>query len=345
MGQLGPATACDNNNPFDVGSEGNDDDGSNNAESPLLLSNPTDDVNDKPTGAEDNLAETTDAPKPGSGSTGAVADPPPPPAAPGTTAAVLADFALLLEKHVSTLNGCLDDIHIEVASNHGHITKRLFPVLEERIAHLETTLATTTEALESKGASLLTKCNTLKDRVSTIIDGRLNVLEPTTSSPPARSGPLEPPDDPPNDIGRAVDLAGSVHNPTDDRSVNVIETDATAAATSATTATSPTDTPIDVNACTRLAYATARAMNSQYHAPRAAPPRAPPATHRNVSPARNPYLPRDFLRQTTLPKLFFRERRPGAPEPTDATPGGPGAASGTDDIRPVLGGSIISPRH
>jgi hypothetical protein len=96
---------------------------------------------------------------------------PPPPAAPGTTAAVLVDFALLLEKHVSALNGRMDDLHGEVASNHGHISKRLFPVLEEHIAHLKTTLATTTEALESKGASLLTKCNTLKNRVSTIIDG------------------------------------------------------------------------------------------------------------------------------------------------------------------------------
>jgi hypothetical protein len=269
---------------------------------------------------------------------------PPPPTAPGTTATILADFALLLEKHVSALNGRMDDLHAEVASNHGHITKCLFPVLEERIAHLETTLATTTEALESKGASLLTKCNTLENRVSTIIDGRLNVSEPTTSSPPAWSGPLEPPDDPPNDIGRAVDLAGSVHNPTDDRSVNVVETDATAAATPATTATSPMDTPIDVNARTRLAYATVCAMNSQYHAPRATPPQAPPATRRDVLPARNPYLPRNSLRQT-LPESFFRERCPGAPEPIDAMPGGPGAASSTDDIRPVVGGLIISPRH
>jgi hypothetical protein len=254
------------------------------------------------------------------------------------------DFALLLEKHVSALNGRIDDLHAEVASNHGHITTCLFPVLEECIARLKTTLATKTEALESKGVSLLTKCNTLKDRVLTIIDGRLNVSEPTTLSPPAWSGPLEPPDDPQNDIGHAVDLAGSVHNPTDDSSVNIVETAATAATMPATTATSLTDTPINVNAHTRLAYATAHAMNSQYHA-HAAPSRAPPATHRDVSPARNPYLPRNSLRQTTLPESFFCEHRPGAPEPIHATPGGPGAASGTDNIRPVVGGSIISPRH
>jgi hypothetical protein len=249
----------------------------------------------------------------GNGSNDAVVDPPPP-AAPGTTAAVMADFTLLLEKHVTALNGCIDTLKAETASNHGHITKRLFPALEERFAHLKGTLATTTEALEAKGASLLAKCTALEDRVSSVVDGRVKVSESATASPHAWSGPREPPDDPPH---------------------NVVEEAATSLA----------DTLLDVNARTRLAYDRVRAMNLQYHAPRATPSRAPATTRRDALPVRNPYLPRDSLRQTTLPETFVRERGPGVPAPIDALTGEPGAASGTGDGRPIVGVLLISPRH
>jgi len=86
-------------------------------------------------------------------------------------------------------------------------------------------------------------------------------------------------------------------------------------------------------------------MNLQYHAPRATPSRAPATTHCDASPVRNPYLPRDSLRQTTLPEMFVRERGPSVPAPINASTGKPGAASGTGDGRPIVGVSLISPRH
>jgi hypothetical protein len=57
-------------------------------------------------------------------------------------------------------------VRAEIASNHGHVTKRLFPKLDDKI----TTLAST---VESKGESLLTKITS----VDTLVGGRMNSIE------------------------------------------------------------------------------------------------------------------------------------------------------------------------
>ena len=57
-------------------------------------------------------------------------------------------------------------VRAEIASNHGHVTKRLFPKLDDKI----TTLAST---VESKGESLLTKITS----VDTLVGGRINSIE------------------------------------------------------------------------------------------------------------------------------------------------------------------------
>jgi hypothetical protein len=218
------ATDRDDDNPFQVDSADDDNDGSSvlDDESPALLTDPAG-VAD-PAGVEAATAvmmAIADA-SGGSGvvsgndSNATVAAPSPlaapGTAAPGTTAAVMADFALilkkcdanfalLLEKHVSVLNGRINTLHSEAASNHGHITKRLFPALEAKFASLENSLATTTQALEAKGESLLAKCTALEDMVSSAVERRLKSLESAVESPhtPAScpSGPREPPDGPP----------------------------------------------------------------------------------------------------------------------------------------------------
>jgi hypothetical protein len=179
-GPLGAATARDDGNPFTIDSEDDDDNEYKFEGSPPLLTDPAG-VAGNPAGATGFLAVIAGASADsgtmtGNGSNDAVVDPPPP-AAPGTTAAVMADFALLLEKHVTGLNERIDTLKAETASNHGHITKRLFPALEERFTHLEHTLATTTEALEAKGASLLAKCTALEDTVLSVVNGRVNVSD------------------------------------------------------------------------------------------------------------------------------------------------------------------------
>jgi hypothetical protein len=123
------ATPRDDDNPFDIDS-GADDDDSAKGGPPLLLTDPAG-ADGAPANATEILAAIAGASK-DSGTRSGV-DPndsgdPPPLAAPGTAAAVLADFAILLEKHVSALNERIDTLHAETKSNHGHITKRLFPL-------------------------------------------------------------------------------------------------------------------------------------------------------------------------------------------------------------------------
>jgi hypothetical protein len=241
---LRAAADCDDDNPFQVDLEDDNDDGSSvlDNESPALLTDPAG-VAD-PAGVEVPTAVTM-AIADASGGSGVVSNDnsndtvvaPSPLAAPGTaasgtTAAVMADFALilkkrdanfalLLEKHVSALSGRINTLHSEAASNHGHITKRLFLALEAKFASLENSLATTTQALKAKGESLLAKCTALEDMVSSAVERRLESLESAVGSPHAPAsrplGPREPPDDPPHGTtpgmlatpGRAGVLAGS----------------------------------------------------------------------------------------------------------------------------------------
>ena len=284
------ATPRDDDNPFAIDS-GPDDDDSAEGGSPLLLTDPAG-ADGAPANNTDTLAAIAGASE--DSSTRSSSGDPPPLAAPGTAAGVLADFAILLKKHVSALNDRIDTLHAETASNHGHITKRLFPAFDERFTNLEKALATSTEALEAKGASLLAKCTALEDRVSSIVDGLPTASESTTAPPQARSGPREPPDDsPPPPRFRPGPSNTPVHAGSNyvRRGERVDAGDGVDVVGGAATTTPPPDTPLDVNARTRTAYATARAMNAASRSPRET------ATRRGNSPVRNPYLPRTTPRQ------------------------------------------------
>jgi hypothetical protein len=197
------ATDPDDNNPFYVDSADEVDQGLGEIEqgSPILLTNPggvdatgtdTAEVADASGGPD---VVTGDAPDT------VVMAAPPNVNTPRTKATLMADFALLLEKHISPINSHLEELNSKIASNHGHITKRLFPALEEKFASLENSLATTTKELEAKGVSLLAKFTALEDTVLTVVEERLASLELAVASGPAlglrMSGPQEPPDNPP----------------------------------------------------------------------------------------------------------------------------------------------------
>jgi hypothetical protein len=260
----------------------------------------------------------------------------------------MANFALLLEKHATALNCRMDELHSTTASNHGHITKRLFPALEEKFASLENSLATTTQALEAKGESLLAKFTALEDTVSTVVEGRLASLESAVKLKRApascASGPREPPNDPPPGTTpgmaatpRRVGVLGGTLVPP---AYNALHPCVEREDVSGEDDNYPADAPLDVNACTRLAYDNARALNSPYYA---GP--APAATRHGASPVRNTYPRRQPLRQTTLPETFGCERHPGIPTPVDTSPGKPGAEQGSGGGHPIGGGLVISPRH
>jgi hypothetical protein len=156
----------------------------------------------------------------------------------------------------------MDELHSTTASNYGHITKRLFPALEEKFASLENSLATTTQALEAKGVSLLAKFTALENTVSTVVEGRLVSLESAVESKHApalcASGPREPPDDPPPGAtpgmaathGRVGVLGGTFVPPAYDAPRPCVEHEDV----SGEDDNSPVDASIDVNARTRLAY-------------------------------------------------------------------------------------------
>jgi hypothetical protein len=274
------------------------------------------------------------------------------------------DFEKLVEKHLSTINRRMDNLHSATNSNHGHITKRLFPALDEKIASLESSLAATTSELTAKGDSLLATVTALENKVATAIEKRLTSLESTVAMPQAsatRTHQRKPPDDAPPagataSSGRATVLGGAT-----------IEDDNT-----------PAGGPIDVNACTRLAYEHARALNTPPRPPSAARPnvsplpRTPATVRRSASPVRNPYYPSSqqwpSLRQTTIPETIGcdsgsgipnpigtatgfrggdrsipegRDRSSGLPPPIDTAAGLRGEDRGD---RPFVGGSVISPR-
>jgi hypothetical protein len=286
------ATPRDDDNPFNTDS-GADDNDSAEGGSPLLLTDPAG-ADGAPANNTDTLAAIAGASE--DSSTRSSSGDPPPLAAPGTAAGVLADFAILLKKHVSALNERIDTLHAETKSNHGHITKRLFPAFDECFTNLEKALATSTEALEEKGASLLAKCTSLEDRVSSIVNGLPTASESATASPQAWPSPREPPDDSPprfrpgpsntpvhsvlagSDYVRRGKRVDAAHGIPRVGHVTVVE--------EAATTTPPPATPLDINARTRIAYVTARATNAASHPPRET------ATRRSNLPVHNPYLPR-----------------------------------------------------
>jgi hypothetical protein len=267
-----PENSDDDDNPFREDSE--EDDGPH---SPPLLSAPfnntTIDIALGVKGATD-LFEAAIGDDGGAGrdpNDASQIQTPPTVAASENTAAIMADFALffnrqkeefvqILEKHSSTLNCRMDELHSTTNSNHGHITKRLFPELEKKNASLESSLATTTHDLETKGATLLANVNDLNVKILTTIEERLTLLESMMASPQTStsrtSRPREPPDDNPpapacmaaspkrmtfqgEDNDTADRFTPNQHSPTKDLTDEV---------------------PININARTRVAYDRAREL-------------------------------------------------------------------------------------
>jgi hypothetical protein len=79
-----------------------------------------------------------------------------------------ADFAALVEQHSTEIARSVDALRSTTNSNHGHVTKRLFPELEQRLTSLESSLASTASNLAAKGESLLASTIAFETRIATL---------------------------------------------------------------------------------------------------------------------------------------------------------------------------------
>jgi hypothetical protein len=357
-----PENSDDDDNPFREDSE--EDDG---PLSPPLLSAP---FNDTTIDIALGVEGTTDLFEAAVGDNGGAGqDPnnasqiqtPPTVAALENTAAIMADFALffnrqkeefaqLLEKLSFTLNRCMDELHSTTNSNHGHIMKRLFPELEKKIASLESSLATTTHNLETKGATLLANVNDLNVKISTTIEERLTSLESMMALPQTStsrtSRPREPPDNnPPTPACMAASPKQMTFRGEDNDMADRFTPDRHSPMEDLTN-----EAPINVNARTRVAYDRARELNPTLLVDTA-------GNHSGGTPirtpARNPYntstMHRQPLRQTTLHETLGNTARPPVEHRGNSNIRSEGgsrqsriSSSGTHIGR---GGPIVSPPH
>jgi hypothetical protein len=92
-------------------------------------------------------------------------------------AAVVAALESSMETHLSPINSRLKRMQLDISSNHGHITKRLFPALETKLAVLEDLLASKTRELEAKGQSLLKKFTALDGMIAANVGEKIATLE------------------------------------------------------------------------------------------------------------------------------------------------------------------------
>jgi hypothetical protein len=133
-------------------------------------------VADTPGGPEADIGNaTTDV----EGTT-TTADPPDeitPEIKPAIMAAVVAALESSMETHLSPINSCLKRMQSDISSNHGHITKQLFPALEMKLAALEDLLASKTRELEAKGRPLLEKFTALDSMIAADIGEKIATLE------------------------------------------------------------------------------------------------------------------------------------------------------------------------
>jgi hypothetical protein len=162
-------------NPFHVDSEDRDE-----PPSPVLLTVParvdtavadttdatTSGVEDAPIGKA--IVKTTDTAPTGD---------PPNEVAPAMKAAIVLVMvdALkpVMEIHLSLINSRLKGMQSDILSNHGHITKRLFPDLEAKLTTLDGVLDSKTRELDAKGGSLLAKITSLDSRIATDVGKRI----------------------------------------------------------------------------------------------------------------------------------------------------------------------------
>jgi hypothetical protein len=191
-----------------------------------------------------------------------------------------------MEIHLSPINSRLKGMQLDISSNHGHVTKRLFPDLEAKLTTLDGALDSKTRELDAKGESLLAKITPLDSRITTNVGKRIVNLETkvevATNNFNARIATLE---------SQGLEAWPSTGLPQPES-----PTAAVPAMTPVMTSEregdedadfiSPDGNTIDVTARTRIAYTNARERSSFLHA---GPSGSQPQPRRGRSHIKNPY--------------------------------------------------------
>jgi len=167
------------NNPFHIDSEDEDE-----PPSPVLLTDPA--------GIDTTVADTTDSATLGvedaptskaivkTTDTASTADPPDevtPAMKAAIVSAVVNALKSAMEIHLSPINSRLKGMKSDILSNHGHVTKCLFPDLEAKLTTLNGALDSKTRDPNAKGESLLVKITSLDSRIVTDVGKRIANLE------------------------------------------------------------------------------------------------------------------------------------------------------------------------
>jgi hypothetical protein len=258
----------DDDNPFQVDSKDEDE-----QPSPVLLTDPV--------GVDTAVADTTDAATLGVEDTptskaiietmvtAPTADPPnevTPAMKAAMMSAVVNALKSAMEIHLSPINSRLKGIKSDISSNHGHVTKCLFPDLEPKLTTLDGALDSKTRELDAKGESLLAKITSLDSRIATNVGKRIANLETkvevATNNFDARIAALE---------SQGLEARPSTGLPQPESPTAAVPAMAPAMTSKRegdedADFISPDDDAIDVTARTRVAYANAMERNSFLHA-------------------------------------------------------------------------------
>jgi hypothetical protein len=170
-----------------------------------------------------------------------------------------------MEIHLSPINSRLKGMQSDISSNHGHVTKPLFPALEVKLTTLNGALDSKTRELDAKGKSLLAKITSLDSRIATNVGKRIANLETkvevATINFNARIATLK---------SQGLEARPSTGLPQPESPTAAVPAPAPAMTSGRegdedVDFISPDNNTIDVTACTRIAYANARERNSFLH--------------------------------------------------------------------------------
>jgi hypothetical protein len=224
-----------------------------------------------------------------------------------------------MEIHLSPIDSRLKRMQSNISSNHGHVTKRLFPALEAKLTTLKGSLDSKTRELDVKGEPLHAKITSLDGRITTNVGERIANLETKM-----KVGTI-------NFKTRiaALESQGLEAQPSTGLSQPKLPMAAVPAMAPSMTSgrkgdedaecISPDDDTIDVNAHTRVAYTIARERNSSLHAGPSGSQHQPTITlQRGRSPIWDPYNAsvatpspsRPSLRQTMILESLGHSERP-----------------------------------
>jgi hypothetical protein len=191
-----------------------------------------------------------------------------------------------MEIHLSPINSRLKGMQSDISSNHGHVTKRLFPDLEAKLTTLDGALDSKTRELDAKGESLLAKITSLDNRIATDVGKRIANLETkvevATNNFDARIAALE---------SQGLEARPSTGLPQPESPTAAVPAMAPAMTSERegnedANFISPDNDTIDVTARTCVAYANARERNSFLHA---GPSGSQPQPRRGHSHVKYPY--------------------------------------------------------